>query len=114
MSAPLQSITCSSFSEFQEISVRNRTASVLATSGGLESYLVDGVCALRRNTHAWRSRRMLEHAKQCWALAAEATNPALKQSLTDIAQRWARLASDLETTCDLIEKWGEQPNKMIG
>jgi hypothetical protein len=55
-----------------------------------------------------------EHAKRCWALAAEATNPALKQSLTDIAQRWARLASDLETTRDLIEKWGQQPNKMTG
>jgi hypothetical protein len=28
-----------------------------------------------------------EHAKRCWALASEITNPILKESLTDAAQR---------------------------
>ena len=37
-----------------------------------------------------------EHAKRCWALASEITNPVLKESLTDAAQRWALLATELE------------------
>jgi len=28
-----------------------------------------------------------EHAKRCWALASEVTNPALKESLVETAQR---------------------------
>jgi hypothetical protein len=48
-----------------------------------------------------------EHAKRCWALAAEAKNPALKESLVDIAQRWAVLATDLEATKRLLDAWGE-------
>jgi hypothetical protein len=38
-----------------------------------------------------------EHAKRCWALASESTNPAVKDSLIDAAQRWAVLAAELET-----------------
>src|SRR4029453_19455969 len=38
-----------------------------------------------------------EHAKRWLALASEITNPVLKESLTDAAQRWALLATELET-----------------
>ena len=47
------------------------------------------------------------HAKRCWALAAETDNPVLKASLVDLAQRWAALATDLEATKSLLEAWGE-------
>ena len=52
-----------------------------------------------------------EHAKRCWALASETNNPTLKESLLDLAQRWASLASDLQTTRELLEKWGEDSEK---
>jgi hypothetical protein len=55
-----------------------------------------------------------EHAKRCWALASETKNPDLRDSLTDLAQRWARLAIDLEATLKLLEQWGEQPDKRTG
>jgi hypothetical protein len=48
-----------------------------------------------------------EHAKRCWELASGATNPVLKESLIDLAQRWARLASDLEVTERMLDAWGE-------
>jgi hypothetical protein len=47
-----------------------------------------------------------EHAKRCWALASEITNPVLKESLIDTAQRWARLAVDLEAIHSLLEQTG--------
>ena len=52
-----------------------------------------------------------EHAKRCWALASETNNLTLKESLLDLAQRWASLASDLQTTRELLEKWGEDSEK---
>ena len=48
-----------------------------------------------------------EHAKRCLQLAQEATNPALKDSLSDIAQQWMHLATDLEATKRLLDAWGE-------
>ena len=48
-----------------------------------------------------------EHAKRCWALAAEAKEPVLKGSLVDLAQRWAVLANDLEATKRLLDAWGD-------
>ena len=39
-----------------------------------------------------------QHAKRCWALAGEAKNPEVKNSLVEIAQRWTALAADLEAT----------------
>ena len=48
-----------------------------------------------------------EHAKRCLQLAYETTNPALKDSLTDIAGQWMRLATDLEATKRLLDEWGE-------
>jgi hypothetical protein len=55
-----------------------------------------------------------ERAKRCWSLAAATKNPVLKESLVDLAQNWARLATDLEATCVLLATWGsptpwEQP-----
>jgi hypothetical protein len=55
-----------------------------------------------------------EHAKRCWALASETKNPDLRESLTDLAQRWSRLAIDLEATLKLLQQWGEQPDKRTG
>jgi hypothetical protein len=48
-----------------------------------------------------------EHAKRCLKIAQEATNPALRASLEDIAQQWLRLAADLEATKPLLEAWGD-------
>ena len=48
-----------------------------------------------------------QHATRCWALAGEATNPEIKKSLVEIAQRWTALATDLEATYRLLEAFGE-------
>jgi hypothetical protein len=48
-----------------------------------------------------------ERAKRCWQFASETTNPALKASLVDLAQRWAALATDLERTNELMRVWGD-------
>jgi hypothetical protein len=55
-------------------------------------------------------------AKRCWALAAESKNPALKESLVDLAQRWAALATDLEATQRLLDAWGDPgfPESYVG
>jgi hypothetical protein len=55
-----------------------------------------------------------EHAKRCCALAAETKNPFLKDSLTDLAHRWARLALDLQSTHDLLEEWDCKPDSKTG
>jgi hypothetical protein len=56
-----------------------------------------------------------EHAKNCWALAAAASQPDLKSHFTDMAQRWARLASDLEKMDELLHEWGVKlPDKKAG
>ena len=56
-----------------------------------------------------------KHAKHCWALASETENPVLKQSLVEIAQRWARLATELDATHALLKAWGtEAPDKKTG
>jgi uncharacterized protein YhaN len=46
-------------------------------------------------------------------LASEITNPVLKESLTDAAQRWAVLAAELETIHSLLEAL-EEPEKEAG
>jgi hypothetical protein len=51
-----------------------------------------------------------EHAKRCWALASETKNPALKDSLVDLAQRWARLAVDLQFTRDFMAECAAKPD----
>jgi hypothetical protein len=58
-------------------------------------------------------KRCREHAKRCWALAWQTTNPVLKESLTDAAQRWAVLAVELETIHSLLGAL-EEPEKKAG
>ena len=58
-------------------------------------------------------KRCREHAKRCWALASQTTNPVLKESLTDAAQRWAVLAVELETIHSLLGAL-EEPEKKAG
>jgi hypothetical protein len=48
-----------------------------------------------------------EHAKRCLQLADETRNPTLKGSLTDIAELWTWLATDLEATRLLLDEWAE-------
>ena len=55
-----------------------------------------------------------EQAKRCWALAVETTNPVIKASLVDIAQRWARLAVDQQSTNELLEEWDHKPTRLTG
>ena len=52
-----------------------------------------------------------ERAKRCLQLAHETPNPVLKDSLTDIARQWTRLATDLEATRLLLDEWGEPQTK---
>jgi len=44
-------------------------------------------------------------------LASEITNPVLKESLLDAAQRWALLAAELETIHSLLEPLEEFKKK---
>ena len=59
-----------------------------------------------------------EHAKRCWALAGEAKNPEIKNSLVEIAQRWTALAADLEATHKLLKAFEDTstlvPDKKVG
>ena len=54
-----------------------------------------------------------DHAKRCLTQAMEMTDPVLKESLSGAAQRWARLASDLGISTELLAKSGDQPNQWI-
>ena len=55
-----------------------------------------------------------EHAKRCWVMASETTDPILKESLLETAQQWARLAAELETTNSLLDPWGPENAKKAG
>jgi hypothetical protein len=37
-----------------------------------------------------------EHAKRCWALASQTSNPVLREAFLDLAHRWLAVATDLE------------------
>ena len=39
-----------------------------------------------------------ENATRCLAMAADAPDPDLRESLVETAQRWLRLATDIEAT----------------
>ena len=52
------------------------------------------------------AERCRKHATECWAWAAGTKNPSLRESLTDLAKRWARLATELEATRILFEGVG--------
>ena len=56
-----------------------------------------------------------QHAKRCLALAGEARSPEIKNSLVEIAQRWAALATDLDATHKLLKALEDAPdNKKTG
>jgi hypothetical protein len=46
-----------------------------------------------------------ERAKRCLQMASETAHPPLKQSLTEIANHWIRLATELEATKRLLDEW---------
>jgi hypothetical protein len=48
-----------------------------------------------------------ERAKRCMELAAATDNAALKQSLLDLANKWTRLADDLEATRRMLDALGK-------
>jgi hypothetical protein len=54
-----------------------------------------------------------EHAKHCFALAAEITNPTLRESFLDAARRWVRLAAEVETANSLLAEWGTETVKVV-
>jgi hypothetical protein len=55
-----------------------------------------------------------QHAKRCWALAGEAKNSEVRNSLMEIAQRWTVLAADLEATHKLLKALEHAPDKKTG
>jgi hypothetical protein len=59
-----------------------------------------------------------EHAKHCWALASEVTNPVLRESFIETAKRWSRLAAELDAMQALLDEWqresDEDRKKMAG
>jgi hypothetical protein len=48
-----------------------------------------------------------ERAKRCLEIASQTTHLQLKDSLTDIAHQWIRLATELEATRRLLDEWGD-------
>ena len=74
-----------------------------------------GACELRREAPMpGDPEECRKHAKRCWALASEAKNPEVKNSLLEIAQRWTALAADLEATHKLLKAFGDEPDKKTG
>jgi hypothetical protein len=60
------------------------------------------------------SKTYKEHAERCLELAAEALDPVLKDNLLEAAERWTRLASDLASTSDLLERRDDPPERQAG
>jgi hypothetical protein len=48
-------------------------------------------------------KKCRERALECIELARNAKTPQQKQALTDIAQSWINLASDIERTTELLD-----------
>ena len=55
-----------------------------------------------------------ERAKRYCALAAETIDPVLKENLIDYAERWTRIAADLEYAQDRLEQWRHKSEKLAG
>jgi hypothetical protein len=47
-----------------------------------------------------------EHAKNCMRLASEANTERARDTFTDLARTWTRLATDLENAEALLDEWG--------
>jgi hypothetical protein len=52
-----------------------------------------------------------EHAKHCLELAAQTASPLAKARFEDLAQTWARLATDIERTKALVAHWTASDDK---
>ena len=46
-----------------------------------------------------------QHAEQCAAMARQASNPAHKETLTELAQTWLSLAIEHERGCALLDAY---------
>ena len=55
-----------------------------------------------------------ENAKRCLAMAAEAPDPDLRESLVETAQRWLRLATEIEADNSLLEATHYEKAKVGG
>jgi hypothetical protein len=55
-----------------------------------------------------------ERAKRYCELAAETNDLILKESLVDYAERWARIAADLEYANDRLEQRRQKNEKLPG
>jgi hypothetical protein len=53
-----------------------------------------------------------EHAKRCVALAAQTTDPVLRERLSETAQAWARLASQLADTDEPPATWRDRDKQV--
>lgn len=49
-----------------------------------------------------------ERAKRCLELAAEAQTDAVRQNFMNLAERWSRIAADLDATQELLKEFGEE------
>jgi hypothetical protein len=54
------------------------------------------------------------HALECTRIAQSATRRDARDTFTELAQRWLRLADDLEASQKLLEEWGEAPIPLKG
>jgi hypothetical protein len=48
-----------------------------------------------------------EHARSCQRLADTAINEEARQTFTNLAQTWLRLASELEVSKALLDTWSD-------
>jgi hypothetical protein len=57
-----------------------------------------------------------EHAAHCRALSAQATNPSARQTFTNLAEHWERLAAELESAKSFLQAMAamDDPKKPRG
>jgi hypothetical protein len=55
-----------------------------------------------------------DRARRYCELAAETNDPVLKESLVDYAERWARIAADLDYANDRSEQRRQKSAKLAG
>jgi hypothetical protein len=94
--------------------ILRRTETFLTNKSDFGIDLSTGVCVRGVGHMPGDPKQCHEHAKRCWALASEITNPVLKQSLLDAAQRWTVLAAELATIHSLLDALEEPEKKAVG
>jgi hypothetical protein len=50
-----------------------------------------------------------QHAAHCYVLAAQATSPSAKETFTNLAKHWERLAAELESAQVFLRAMAEIP-----